>query len=154
MNRSRWTLVLLLFVLAAGIASRVAGLAAKSTITHDEAISYICVTGHLGEYHRTLDAGASPYGEWVPASRWKRFWTLEAPFCFDRISAGLARYDVHPPLYFWLLHLWALVVGIHAWSGPLLNLLIDLTTALLLYRLARHVFAERFAASYPFWRSP
>lgn len=65
------------------------------------------------EYYDLVLAEKNPIGAWVPASEWKKFLHIEQPFCFDEIAHALTRFDIHPPLYFWLLHLWALVVGMH-----------------------------------------
>ena len=105
-------------------ALRIAGTAGKKTIDPDEGISYMAATGHLGEYFGVDDQ--SPYGTWVEASDWKRFIQIEEKFCFKQISSDLARHDIHPPLYFWLLHLWSLIFGVHLWTGPSLNIMISI----------------------------
>ncbi|MFC1783707.1 glycosyltransferase family 39 protein [Planctomycetota bacterium] len=145
MTQSRLAFAVLLFALLTGFAVRLIALATKSNLAHDEAISYISATGHLGDYNKTTSQKTPPYGRWVAASQWKKTWTANQPFYLAQIRADQARHDIHPPLYFWLLHLWSLLVGVHLWTGPLLNLLIDLFTALLLYKFARYVLNEPFA---------
>ena len=44
------------------------------------------------------------------------------------IGDDLARYDNHPPLYFWLLHVWIALFGLNLHSGVLLNIGIALVT--------------------------
>ncbi len=130
-------------VLAYGILMTVALLlrleliANKKTMQHDEAISYLAAAGHQRDYALTVGAGRPPAGEWVSAREWQRFMEPDRSFIFGQIAHDLADYDIHPPLYFWLLHGWILIFGTTEWAGPLLNLLIDMGTALALYRLAR-----------------
>ena len=133
-TRFRWFLVVLTFsvVGAAAVSARV--LAEKHTITHDEGITFLVATCHQGSFNRA-DFGLRP----VPASAWKRFLQVEDRFCYGRISADLAALDIHPPLYFWLLHSWYLVFGVEAWTGPALNILLAAVTTLALFGLARFV---------------
>jgi len=63
---------------------------------------------------------------------------VEKRFCFKQIASDLAHNDIHPPLYFWLLHLWCLLWGVSLWTGPSLNLLLAVLTALSLFGLARY----------------
>ena len=83
--------------------------AAKRVPYHDDAISVLAATCHQGSYEPQELTGA-----WVPASRWQAYTTPDELGCFATISRGLAKRDIHPPLYFWLLHLW-----IHAFSASL-----------------------------------
>jgi len=114
----------------------------KQIIISDEGISFLAATGHQAEYDDVTKKKRFPYGEWVPASEWKRFITLDDKFCFRRIGADLARTDIHPPLYFWILHLWAMVFGIHMWTGPVLNTLVAAATTLVLFALGREVLGD------------
>ena len=134
MSRKQLSLIILGLAMIFGTGLRIAGTAGKKTIDPDEGISYMAATGHLGEYFAVDEQ--SPYGAWVEASQRKRFLQVERKFCFERIGSDLARYDIHPPLYFWLLHLWSLIIGIHLWTGPSLNILFSIITIPLLYRLA------------------
>jgi hypothetical protein len=51
----------------------------------------------------------------------------------------LAHTDLHPPLYFWLLHVWSLIFGVGLTQGVALNCLIVALTALALFGLGRTV---------------
>jgi uncharacterized membrane protein len=85
----------------------------KETPSHDESISFIAATCHQDAYERL-----APDGVAVPAARWQRFWTLDrAKLCFGAIGRGLAHTDLHPPLYFWLLHVWSLILGVGLTQG-------------------------------------
>lgn len=99
------------------------------SISHDDGISYIAATGHQSEY-----ALQPPAGAWVQAREWKRLWKPETFGCFRAIRDGLANYDIHPPLYFWMLHLWTFCRGTELTSGPSLNVLIQVFTAPWIYK--------------------
>ena len=62
-----------------------------------------------------------PAGHWVPAQAWQAYWAPDHFGVFGQIGRDLARYDIHPPLYFWLLHIWIRVAGVRLSAGPLLN---------------------------------
>jgi uncharacterized membrane protein len=87
------------------------------------------------------------FGEWTPASHWKKLLLIDEKFCFQKISRDLARHDIHPPLYFWALHTWCIVVGVHHWAGLSLNLLIFIFTAVVLFQLARSTLSNDLSAA-------
>lgn len=145
MSQTRLSLIILALAVICGTALRIVGTAGKKTIDPDEGISYMVATGHLGEYF-SVDK-QPPYGAWVEAAQWKRFLQIESRFCFKQIGSDLANHDIHPPMYFWLLHLWSLIFGIHLWTGPSLNILISVMAILLLYRLANLILKNRVEAA-------
>ena len=118
----RLALALLGIALVSGVFLRLWVISQKTIIQHDEGISYLVATGHQNEYSRLLTNKTPPYGRFVPASDWKRLINTEKPFVFNEIRQGLENTDNHPPLYFWLLHLWTLTLGVNIHSGPMLNL--------------------------------
>jgi hypothetical protein len=136
-------------ILAAGMtlsaALRIAAVTEKKTLYHDEGISYLSATGHQGDYSR-IDKNR-PFGTWVEASEWKKFLRIERILCFKQISSDLAHHDIHPPLYFWLLHLWSLLFGIHLWTGPSLNISISIIAIPLLYTLAHRILKDPVEAA-------
>lgn len=140
------TVALLLLALSAGLLLRVWGTAQKRYLTHDEGISFLAATGHQGEYAAIAD-GRPPSGAWAQAGDWQRLLHIEQRFCFQRIAADLARHDIHPPLYFWLLHLWAVAFGLGPAAGPALNTLLAALTALALFGLARRLLRSRAQAA-------
>jgi len=145
---ARFTLanLILVFTLLAAAALRISGIAAKKTFSKDEGFSYVCATGHAAEYVHAAD-GHYPFGEWAPAAEWKKFLQIDQRFCFKKIGRDLADTDIHPPLYFWLLHIWSLIFGIHLWTGPSLNVVINLLAILALYFLAREVLKNPLEAA-------
>lgn len=136
--KNRLASIILAFALLAGAGLRLAGIAGKKEIGLDEGISFLAATGHEGAYHQVISDKTPPYGRWAQASEWKRFILPEDSFCFKRISRDLTDFDVHPPLYFWALHLWFLLFDATALSGPWLNLVLFLPTAVALFSLARY----------------
>lgn len=118
----------------------------KTTYTHDEAISMLAATGHQQEYAR-IEQESARQATWSQAEEWKRLMQPEASLCFGEISRGLAATDIHPPMYFWLLHLVILVIGANLWTGVALNIVISLGTIFVLHRLASHLIDDaRFAS--------
>jgi uncharacterized membrane protein len=105
------------FVLAVVVLLQIVSIANKGMITGDEGVSYIAATGHQGNYQNI-----SLEGKWVNIAEWKKLWRPDNKMCFGTISKDLAEYDIHPPLYFWFLHVWILLTGTSIWSGAFLNL--------------------------------
>jgi len=139
MTSSRLAIFILFISIVIAIALRVAGTSAKTILATDESPSYLNAAGQGCKYYDLVLAERQPISAWVPASAWKKFLRIEQPFCFGEIAHSLSRFDIHPPLYFWLLHLWALIFGIHGWTGPSLNIVISVFSILCLYGLARRV---------------
>jgi Dolichyl-phosphate-mannose-protein mannosyltransferase len=120
----------LLMVCGLALASLLLVVRARSnyTITHDEGISYLAATGHQGRF-----AVEAPIPRWATGADWKRYWTPDQFWVFRRISDDLGRLDLHPPLYFWLLHVWVFVAGVNDTSGTLLNLILLAIATLVLF---------------------
>jgi uncharacterized membrane protein len=141
-NRRGWLVALLVACLAIGIGLRLESVRHKHTPSHDESISFIAATCHQDAYERE-----APVGRTVPASEWQRFWkTGDGTFCFAAIGRGLANTDLHPPLYFWLLHVWSLIFGVGLTQGVALNCFVVALTALALFGLGRTVFRSDWQA--------
>lgn len=136
-NHAAWTL--LLIAILAGLLLRTITITAKDSISHDESISYLAATANQGVYEAMKLNFTYPYAIWVPAAEWKQFLMVREPFAFQQIGQDLADSDIHPPLYFWLLHLWTMAFGLYIWTGPTLNLLLFVISALALYGLAHRL---------------
>lgn len=146
MLRSKLAFAILTLTLLAAPALRFSGISVKKTFSKDEGFSYVCATGHATEYIHATE-GHPPFGEWMPAAAWKKFLQIDQRFCFKKIGLDLANTDIHPPLYFWLLHVWALPIGINLWTGPSLNMVLNLLAILALYFLAREVLGQPVEAA-------
>ncbi|MCH8843371.1 MAG: glycosyltransferase family 39 protein [SAR324 cluster bacterium] len=121
-------------VILAALAIRFAYIGGKHTYNRDELVAYMAATAKQGRF---VEGNAQfPSGRWVPNAIWQEFFRVDDPFAFQRISTGLARDDVHPPLYFWLLHAAVLAGGVAPTTGPVLNLVLFLAASFLVYRLA------------------
>ncbi len=132
-----YPLPLVFLIIIFGLILRLAIIVNKHSFSHDESISYLAATANQGNYQRVQEDGAYPYGVWVPASEWKKFFVPKDPFAFNQIGSDLAEFDIHPPLYFWLLHIWTLIFKVHPWTGPTLNLVIFSFGVLSLFGLAK-----------------
>ena len=108
----------------------------------DEIISYLCATGNSGEYEAVLHKYA-PYGKLVDASEWIRYTNISSPNCFNKIATDLSLNDLHPPLYFWLLHLFVLNFGVNIFTGILLNLILQLASLFFVFKLASLLFEDK-----------
>jgi hypothetical protein len=140
-TNSKLLVFILLFSIGATIAFRAVLIANKVTFLHDEGIAYMAATCHQAEYSRTA-FGPSPQ----PASTWKNLLRVDQKFCFGQISRDLGASDLHPPLYFWLLHLWSLLLGVDVWTGPVLNSMFAVLTTILLYRFSSELLHSRSEA--------
>lgn len=147
MPRRRLALLLLVCALAGSTALRVAGGADKQGFSHDESISVLAAACHQGDYTRVTSAAEPPFGRWVPASEWKALMRPDRPFCLGEIGRDLAREDIHPPFYFWLLHGWTLVFGVGLWTGLSLNIVFAALTTLALFGLGRRVLGDPLRAA-------
>ncbi len=142
-----WIAVAVLLVaLVGGTAVRADLIREKRWIDHDEFWSYLPATGHLGAFERAAHGGLT--GRWVPAGQWKALWQASPFLDFLAVGRDLGRFDVHPPGYFWLLHVWTWLFGVHVRSGPSLNLVFTVLTTLALFGLARRLLQDALAAAF------
>ena len=127
--------IVLLVALGAGTGLRIHAQRANPNVQHDEAWSYASAAGRLGPFLAAMDGGLT--GRWVPAGDWQAFWQSNGLGRMSDIAPDLATYDVHPPLYFGLLHGWLAVLGTSVWAGRALNLVFAALTVLCIFGLAR-----------------
>ena len=117
----RWWVIAILI----GLVFRLIPLLEKQYLAGDEIRSYLAATAHEGEYRLLLREAKAPLATWAPVSAWTRFIEPQAGLGLGAVARDLAMWDVHPPLYFWLLHGWTRLVGVTFWAGALLNLLLE-----------------------------
>lgn len=132
----RLYLILFLIILAGAFLQGTLA-AFKTTITHDETISYLSAVGRQGDFERVFQDNFFPANHWTTAGEWQAWFAIDTPFAFRQIGRDLTKSDIHPPLYFWLLHLWTCLFGVHPWTGPTLNMLLQAAGAWGLFMLAR-----------------
>jgi len=138
--KRRLPVVLLGTGAVAGLVLLVAKAFAVPVIWHDDAVSYLSATGHQAAFEIDPELQqwtANAAGQWVDARLWQSLWQPDAFGKFRTIAADLARHDLHPPAYFWLLHVWCHLCGTRVITGPTLNLSILLLTALMMLPLCR-----------------
>ncbi len=147
-GRPRTAVVALILIAAVllGTAFRVDSMYHKHGLHIDEVISYLAAAGHLGNFGHP--GTPALYRAWLPAATWKSELGPGKTLDFGQIISSLATHDVHPPLYFILLHLWTLIVGVKFWSGPSLNLIIDVLAGAALFGLARRLLRDPVAAAF------
>jgi 4-amino-4-deoxy-L-arabinose transferase-like glycosyltransferase len=138
---------LLAAALAGGGILRGAEAAKKVTLISDEGITFLAATGHQGEFAHIRDVPDTPYGRWATAGDWKRFIQVEDKLCLGRIGRDIAATDIHPPLYFWLLHIWSIFFGVDIWTGPALNVLLAAASTLAVFLLGRRVLGDPLPAA-------
>jgi len=117
-------------------------------LSHDSAISHLAATGHQGIYGDIIE-GRGPndlVGQIVPAASWQRLWSVEDTLPLGPIRHDLAYYDIHPPLYFWLLHLAVLLLGTGIGAGIALNAVIGVAVVGLTYAAARPLLRAEWKA--------
>lgn len=129
-------LILLLIILTGALLQGVLA-SAKTTITHDETISYLSAVGRQGDFERIFRDNVYPANQWATVGEWQAWFAIDTPFSFRQIGLDLAESDIHPPLYFWLLHVWTGLFDVHPWTGPTLNMLLQAVGAWGLFMLAR-----------------
>jgi len=144
-RRNLIAFALLLLALALGTGLRVYALGQSPNVQHDEAWSYASAAGRLAPFHTAMDGGLT--GRWVPAAEWQRLWESGSLGDLARVGPDLARYDVHPPLYFGVLHVWLEVAGMRVGAGRALNLMLSALTVVALFALARRLGFARLEAS-------
>jgi hypothetical protein len=74
--------------------------ATKTTITHDETISYLSAVGRQGDFERIFRDNVYPANHWATVGEWQAWFAIDTPFAFRQIGRDLAESDIHPPLYF------------------------------------------------------
>jgi hypothetical protein len=139
--------VILCIAVGFAVWHRIGREAQQEAITGDEGISLLAATCHQTEFLAALQGQREPYGRWVSSKAWKRYTSIERFGCFGTISQDLAAVDFHPPLYFWILHVWLAVVGLHAWTFVGLNVLFALGTIAVMFLLGQRIFGSQLSAA-------
>jgi hypothetical protein len=140
------TVLAVVAVVALAVGQHALRIASVQRVSHDDVISYLAATGHQGEYSDVVETGRTPVAQWVDAAQWQRFFEVEQRLALLTIARDLGHHDIHPPVYFWLLHVWILLVGVQLYAGPALNLLLHALTAVVLWRLGRRLTGSPAAA--------
>jgi hypothetical protein len=109
-------------------------------LDHDSTISVLAATGHQGAYERLAT------NRWSTAGEIQRLFQVDEAWPLRRIRDDLARTDIHPPLYFWVLHAVFLAMGTTPWASLALNGLLGVLTILTVYSIGRRLWDSETAA--------
>lgn len=138
-----WRVVLVL-LLVYGVGCRIYALLHwKTSLSSDESVTYMCASGTAGIWETSI---ADMMHRPLTMADLQRYYDRPAQFDFHTVSLDMARYDVHPPLYFWLLHIIHVLWGTTAATGAFLNVAFGLGLLLLVVRLARQLTGSDTAA--------
>lgn len=116
----------------------------KQLPSGDETISYLCATGNQAAYEEVVNR-AGVYGKRVEAAEWRSYLQNHSG-SLKHIAEDLTRTDLHPPLYFWLLHFFTLLPVEIFGSGLLLNAILHGLGLLVLMRVCRQLGLTAFVA--------
>jgi hypothetical protein len=131
-GRSKADYLLVLVLVAVAVLIYLPKLMAVVLVDHDDVISIMTATCNQGNFIN------SPLrGHWADVSQWQQYWQLGSPWCFGQIESDMVHYDIHPPFYFWVLHIWFVLFGVSLVSGLALNLLVVCLTAVIIYVTCR-----------------
>ncbi len=114
----------------------------KQNFSNDESVTYLSATGNQVRYANLANPDSAYLNNFTNSTTWKDCYVSNPDFCFQKIAAGLAQYDIHPPLYFWLMHLFVLLFGLHLYTGLILNLIITAFTFSALFKIADYIFKD------------
>lgn len=108
----------------------------KTSLSNDESVSYMCAAATAGIWETHI---AGMVNTPITVADIQRFYDRPEAFDFGTVSMDMAMYDVHPPLYFWLLHSIHVLWGTGPATGAYLNILFGILALLLVSKLARGV---------------
>lgn len=120
--------------IVAGIGLRLYGaFYAKQGLSHDESVTYQCAAAKEGDYCEQVHA----YSDTVVQTKLiTQFYQVPDGFEFSKIATDLVAFDIHPPLYFWALHIVYKIIGLQPFTGLLINIACTILMCILLYKLS------------------
>ena len=131
----RFAAVLLWLVIVAALLVRIyAVTTVKEGLTHDESIAWLCAAATESRFGAELPGLVD---QPQPAGLFQAFLQRPASFAFRTVARDLALTDIHPPLFFWGLHVQHVLVGLTPQNQSAINLGLSLVTLGLVYRLGR-----------------
>lgn len=116
----------------------------KKIWSGDETISYLCATGNQEQFTIVAEQNLT---EVQSTTVWKKLFVSQNPYCFQKIATDLSISDLHPPLYFWILHVYLIQFGFSIHAGIVLNLLFHLLSLGLVYAFTRKVGLSQMATA-------
>jgi uncharacterized membrane protein len=129
-----WRIALIALILW-GVGVRLhAVLELKQGLSHDESVSYLCAAATEGAYQERIDGMVDTV---LHVQEFQAFYARPDHMMLRTVAKDLALWDIHPPLYFWVLHATHLTIGAGIIGGALLNVAAGLVLLVLLFLLAR-----------------
>ena len=139
--KGRFAAVLLWLVIVAALLVRIHAVTnVKEGLTHDESIAWLCAAAGESRFDAELLGLANRP---VPAAEFQVFLQRPGSFAFRTVARDLALTDIHPPLFFWGLHVQHVLLGLTPQNQSAMHLAMALVTLGLVYRLGR-----RFSGSH------
>ncbi len=137
--------IILFAVIAVGLFLRLNNLSSRSLWT-DEFYTFFQSTGHALEIKNLLDSLPDKYPpEVFTAGYLKSFLSLDLRKGLKDVSLGLLSTDTHPPLYFWIIHIWIRLFGDSVFSVRFFSLFIGVLSIPLAYYICKLMFDRRSA---------
>jgi hypothetical protein len=129
-------IVYLLLALSIGIIiiSAYAVVSGKYFWGGDEAISYLCATGNEENFASLVSHTEQTE---IKSSEWQELISIQHPYDFRKIADDLIVSDLHPPLYFWLLHIYILHFGVSIGAGVTLNMILHILSLFVLFGITK-----------------
>jgi len=135
----------LLFLFALGLALRVNNLSGRSLWT-DEFFTLFQASGHGLDVERLVDDSSKREVPLFSRARDFRLFLKNDPARHIKdVTAGLLETDTHPPLYFWIMHIWMRVFGDSSFALRFFSVLAGIFAIFLAYRIGAHLFDQRTA---------
>lgn len=136
-SKGVWSVVLAL-LLVFGLAFRLhAVIYKKAGLSNDESVTYMCAAATAGLWETSI---TSMVDKPITAGDLHRFYDRPDAFRFRTVALDMALYDVHPPLYFWLLHIIHVLWGTGLNTGAVLNIVFGLVVLGFLLDLGHRMF--------------
>ncbi len=105
----------------------------KFIFSHDEIIAMVEAAGNMG-YYKNVES-VEGWSGWERANLRKGEAFSVKPLDFKTIRDDMAKYDIHPPLYFWILNIFLSLFGFNVWSPFILNSLLILLQAIIIVKI-------------------
>lgn len=145
MNLKRRQIFWLLVFLGLGFILRLNNISERSLWT-DEFFSLFLSSGHGVDSKNYLDyLSGSRTPILTRAKDFKVFLANDSSKAIADVSRGMLYTDTHPPLYFWIMHLWMKLLGDTVFSIRFFSVLLGMLSIVLAYKVTRQLFEEQAA---------
>lgn len=137
--------LVLLFIFAVGLALRFNNLSGRSLWT-DEFFTLFQASGHGVDVVKLVDDFSKKKLPLLSKPGDFRLFLKSDPARHIKdVTAGLLETDTHPPLYFWIMHIWMKAFGDSSFALRFFSVLAGIFAIFLAYRLGERLFGQRTA---------